>query len=393
MPAMLRATRDPLPDLREHGVPPAFAAVIEKACAKNTRDRYQSAAEFGAALQAIQPELGDSVTPMQTTEVPVLAAPLAAGDVAPPLDATTPQAAHPELLGDDAPAPASPDAAPDVTTADPVSSPPPTIVAPPVAPPPAGGPPAGGPPAAGGSPVSAHPPKVPATAGDGMKPGAMSRLGQSDGVSKSVLAIAVVAVLVLVLVAVFFIRRGDNDKLETKDGSSTTEQSTTPSTEASTTGSTASSTTASSTESTTTSSTTAPPPPGPDAQEIAEAKAAAEANYPGFTVSDTSGWRGKQGVSSVIAEDSEGREKIVVFIDGAFVGNDYTLPSYNLTMVAADANGFTVDYDLFNAGEDDHCCAPVGQLRVRFERSGGGATPLSPDRKSAPADRNVPNHR
>jgi hypothetical protein len=107
-------------------------------------------------------------------------------------------------------------------------------------------------------------------------------------------------------------------------------------------------------------------------------------------VTDTSGWLGKSGVSSVIAEDSEGREKIVVFIDGVFVGNDYTRPSYNLTMVSTDANGFTVDYDLFNAGEDDNCCAPVGQLRTRFDRDGNG---LDPSTKSAPFDRNVPNHR
>jgi serine/threonine protein kinase len=383
MPAMLRATRDPLPDLREHGVPSAFAAVIERACAKNTRDRYQSAAEFGAALQGIQPQLGDSVTPMQTTEEPVAAAPLAAAAVAPPLDAPTPEAAVPEPITS-ASAPATPDAAPDVTTVDPVSSPPPTMVTP-VAGPPVAASPAGG-------RQAAPPPTAAGAAGGGTKPTGTPPPGRSDGVSKSMLGLAVGVVVVLVLIAAFFIRRGDNDKLETQDGPSTTEQTTTtPSSEPSSTESTASSTSGSTTESTTT-STTAPPPPS-DEQEIAEATNVAQSQYPGFTVTDTSGWRGKQGVSSIIAEDSEGREKIVVFIDGAFAGNDYTLPSYNLTMVGTDASGFTVDYDLFNAGEDDLCCAPVGTLRVRFELSGGGPTPLSASPKSATADRNAPNHR
>ena len=354
MPAMLRATRDPLPDLREHGVQPAFAAVIERACAKNTGDLYQSAAEFGAALQAIQPQLGDSVTPMQTTEVPVLA---------PPLAATTPAVL------------ASPDAASeaplDATTPNPVSSPaPPAVVTPPAA---------GPRPAVG-------------TAGDGAKAGPPPPDGP-QGMSKAVLGVAVGVLLVLVLIAVFFIRRGDHDEIETQDSTSTEQTATTPSSDPASTGSSASSTSASTTASTTTTSstpTTAAPPPAPDEQEIAEATNAAQTNYPGYTVTDTSGWRGRSGVSSVIAEDSEGREKIVVFIDGVFVGNDYTRPSYNLTMVAVDANGFTVDYDLFNAGEDDNCCAPVAKLRTRFDRDGNG---LNPSTKSAPFDRNVPNHR
>jgi serine/threonine protein kinase len=375
MPAMLRATRDPLPDLREHGVPPAFAAVIEQACAKNPADRYPSAAAFGAALQGIQPQLGDSVTPMQTSEVPVLAAPPPAAAVAPPMDATTTQAAQPEWNAAAFPAP-------DVTTQNPVVSSPPTVVAPPVVAPPIAR-----------TPGAATPPTAAGGAGIGAKPGGTRPPGRPKGVSKALLAIAVGVVLMLVLIAAFFIRRGDNDKLETQDGPSTTEQTTTtPSSEPSTTGSTAPSTSGSTTESTTTSTTSTTEPDSTD-KEIADATAAALANYPGFTVTDPSGWRGKQGVSTLIAEDSEGREKIVVFIDGAFVGNDYTLPSYNLTVVAADANGFTVDYDLFNAGEDDRCCPPVDKLRVRFDRSEGGPNPMTPDQKSATADRDEPNHR
>jgi serine/threonine protein kinase len=378
MPAMLRATRDPLPDLREHGIPPAFAAVIERACAKSTRDRYQSAAEFGAALQAIQPQLGDSVTPMQTTEVPVLPPAVAAAAVAPPLDTTTPEAAPPEPASA-ASAPSSTDVPQDATTPSPVSPPaPPTEVASPV----------GGPSVAPAAPAAGPRPTVGAV---GDRPKAdTSGPGGPMGMSKTVLGLAVGALLVLVLIAAFFIRRGDNDKLETQDSTTTEQTTTTPSSDPSTTESTTASTSASTTASTTESTTTSAPQPSGTEQEIAEATNAAQTNYPGYTVTDTSGWRGKSGVSSVIATDSEGREKIVVFIDGAFVGNDYTRPSYNLTMVSTDENGFTVDYDLFNAGEDDNCCAPVGTLRTRFDRDGDG---LDPSTKSAPFDRNVPNHR
>ena len=117
----------------------------------------------------------------------------------------------------------------------------------------------------------------------------------------------------------------------------------------------------------------------------------AESQYPGYRVTETGGWRGKSGVSSVIAVDGQGREKIVVFIDGAFVGNDYTEPSHNLTMTAVDANGFTVAYDLFNANEDDNCCPPIGQHVTRFDRNAAGR--LTPSNKSAPFDRSVQGHR
>lgn len=48
----------PLPDLREKGVPDVLASTIEKAMAKNPRDRYETAEDFGHAICDAQAALG-----------------------------------------------------------------------------------------------------------------------------------------------------------------------------------------------------------------------------------------------------------------------------------------------------------------------------------------------
>ncbi|MDI9974166.1 MULTISPECIES: protein kinase [Rhodococcus] len=50
----VRITRNPVPDLREHGISDDIAAAIERAMARDPRDRPGSAVEFGDELRAIQ---------------------------------------------------------------------------------------------------------------------------------------------------------------------------------------------------------------------------------------------------------------------------------------------------------------------------------------------------
>ncbi|MFD4368035.1 protein kinase [Rhodococcus sp. NPDC058521] len=54
----LRITTEPIPDLREDGVPDSLSAAIERAMAENPSDRFPTAAAFGEALRAIQRDSG-----------------------------------------------------------------------------------------------------------------------------------------------------------------------------------------------------------------------------------------------------------------------------------------------------------------------------------------------
>jgi YVTN family beta-propeller protein len=65
VPHVLRATRDPVPDLRTRGVPDPIAAVVEWSMAKAPGDRPATALEFGRALQKAQAALGMPVTNLE----------------------------------------------------------------------------------------------------------------------------------------------------------------------------------------------------------------------------------------------------------------------------------------------------------------------------------------
>ncbi|MEM9562372.1 MAG: protein kinase [Actinomycetota bacterium] len=58
IPLFNRIVNDPMPDLRQRGVPDALAVVLERAMAKQREDRHRSAAEFGQSLLAVQRSLG-----------------------------------------------------------------------------------------------------------------------------------------------------------------------------------------------------------------------------------------------------------------------------------------------------------------------------------------------
>ncbi len=126
VPLIRRVLTEPPPDLREHGVPDAVAAVVDVAMAKDPADRYESAEAFGLALRGAQ-----AVTGMSVTDLAV--APAAPGDASsgftaagrPPTDATADVTAPPARApvpappahGEAEPSPPSPRA--------PVSTPPP----------------------------------------------------------------------------------------------------------------------------------------------------------------------------------------------------------------------------------------------------------------------------
>ena len=59
-----RIASAPVPDLRVVGVPDSVCQVLERAMDKDPGRRFQSAEEFGKALQATQAEAGDAVTPL-----------------------------------------------------------------------------------------------------------------------------------------------------------------------------------------------------------------------------------------------------------------------------------------------------------------------------------------
>ncbi|MGI9644682.1 MAG: protein kinase domain-containing protein [Ilumatobacteraceae bacterium] len=73
-----RVIMDPPPDLRESGVPGELASVIETAMAKDPADRFQTAAEFGRALQAAQTALGGPVTDLPIAGDPAAVLPSSA---------------------------------------------------------------------------------------------------------------------------------------------------------------------------------------------------------------------------------------------------------------------------------------------------------------------------
>jgi ATP/maltotriose-dependent transcriptional regulator MalT len=60
----LRITSQPVPDLREHGLPSDVAAIIEQAMARDPADRPSSAAQFGDELREIQRGSGVAVDEM-----------------------------------------------------------------------------------------------------------------------------------------------------------------------------------------------------------------------------------------------------------------------------------------------------------------------------------------
>ncbi|MEU2006377.1 protein kinase [Rhodococcus sp. NPDC019627] len=60
----LRITTQPVPDLREHGIPDAVCAVIERAMASDPTHRPQSAAAFGEGIRDLQHQLGYPIDDM-----------------------------------------------------------------------------------------------------------------------------------------------------------------------------------------------------------------------------------------------------------------------------------------------------------------------------------------
>ncbi len=63
MAQFVRIAKEPLPDLREHGIPQEVAAVVDLAMARNPADR-PSARELGELIQQVQSRLGLSVAEM-----------------------------------------------------------------------------------------------------------------------------------------------------------------------------------------------------------------------------------------------------------------------------------------------------------------------------------------
>jgi hypothetical protein len=62
LPVLARIGLDPVPDLRALGAPAHVAAVVERAMAKDPRDRHASAVELGEALRATQRAAGRTPT-------------------------------------------------------------------------------------------------------------------------------------------------------------------------------------------------------------------------------------------------------------------------------------------------------------------------------------------
>lgn len=60
----LRITTQPVPDLREHGIPDAICAVIERAMASDPTDRPRSAAALGEEIRELQHQLGYPIDDM-----------------------------------------------------------------------------------------------------------------------------------------------------------------------------------------------------------------------------------------------------------------------------------------------------------------------------------------
>lgn len=67
---MYRVLHDPLPDLRQHGVPDPMAAVLAAATAKDPARRPLTADTLGHALQGVQQSLGLPISPLVVPEQP-----------------------------------------------------------------------------------------------------------------------------------------------------------------------------------------------------------------------------------------------------------------------------------------------------------------------------------
>ncbi|WP_108666332.1 serine/threonine-protein kinase [Euzebya rosea] len=74
VPALTRIRDEPVPNLRERGVPDPVAAIVERSMAKDPEARFASAAEMGRALRTAQRQLGLSVTPLPIREEEAAAA-------------------------------------------------------------------------------------------------------------------------------------------------------------------------------------------------------------------------------------------------------------------------------------------------------------------------------
>lgn len=68
VPALTRIRDEPVPDLRQRGIPAPVAEAVERAMAKDSSDRYPSAAAMGRALREVQQQLGLPATPMPVRE-------------------------------------------------------------------------------------------------------------------------------------------------------------------------------------------------------------------------------------------------------------------------------------------------------------------------------------
>ena len=69
MTLMMMHMTDPVPDLRDlrPDIPPDLVAVVNKALAKNHKDRYETAAEFAAALRNLESDISPpGVTMVET---------------------------------------------------------------------------------------------------------------------------------------------------------------------------------------------------------------------------------------------------------------------------------------------------------------------------------------
>ena len=111
VPLFHRIANEPVPDLRDRGVPPAMCVVLEASMAKNPTERISTANELAARLDAI------------ATEVPAPPAAREPEPAAPPVPPPPPPKPKPEPIPEPAPAPVP------VVAPAPVAPPEPTPVA------------------------------------------------------------------------------------------------------------------------------------------------------------------------------------------------------------------------------------------------------------------------
>lgn len=68
VPALTRIRDEPVPDLRQQGVPDLVAGIVERAMAKDPGARYASAADMGHAIREVQRQLGIGMTALPIRE-------------------------------------------------------------------------------------------------------------------------------------------------------------------------------------------------------------------------------------------------------------------------------------------------------------------------------------